>query len=377
MHARRPVATAEDLHEPAAACRPEYTHQLFGEQEKIFGYKGLAVKVFYAAGDLTIYVGCTYSDQYRGRRDSDPKPDDVLGAIGRWLPTDQPAAVVHRLADFEARLAASTTRFVPHGDLVHVYRLDDEPESVDYAIYKATSTTPGFAAYHARMQTLLVWFIEAASYVDITDPAWTVFSTYRRSRDGGTGDTVRHELCAFTTLYDFYAYPSHVRSRLSQILVWPRHRKRGHGARLLQAVYRDVRARPEVIDVTVEDPNEPFTAMRDLVDLRECLREPELAAGSLPDRATAEPVEQLRRRLKIARPQFARIYEMLLAQARSPRDPDAFRRYRLAVKTRLYREDEDALGELERNARYAVLEQRFRDVLERHRALVQRARTLV
>ena len=39
------------------------THQVFGEKEVIFGYKGLKVDVYFASGTLTQYVKIDYTEK--------------------------------------------------------------------------------------------------------------------------------------------------------------------------------------------------------------------------------------------------------------------------------------------------------------------------
>ena len=36
-------------------------------------------------------------------------------------------------------------------------------------------TQPGFREYHEKMQTFLLWFIDAASFIDVDDDKWEYF----------------------------------------------------------------------------------------------------------------------------------------------------------------------------------------------------------
>lgn len=40
---------------------------------------------------------------------------------------------------------------------------------------QADMTCPGFKAYHARLQTFLLWFVDAASFIDVDDDKWTFY----------------------------------------------------------------------------------------------------------------------------------------------------------------------------------------------------------
>lgn len=54
-----------DFEEEAAAFHPEMAHQIFGEQENIFGYRDLQIDVCFAAGPLDIYFNIKYSKKVR------------------------------------------------------------------------------------------------------------------------------------------------------------------------------------------------------------------------------------------------------------------------------------------------------------------------
>lgn len=38
-------------------------HQVFGDNENIFGYTDLVIKLYYSAGSLQTYLGIEYSDK--------------------------------------------------------------------------------------------------------------------------------------------------------------------------------------------------------------------------------------------------------------------------------------------------------------------------
>ena len=46
---------------------------------------------------------------------------------------------------------------------------DEKITKRNYQIFKTNCAVPGFTAYHEKMQTFLMWFIESASYIDIDD----------------------------------------------------------------------------------------------------------------------------------------------------------------------------------------------------------------
>ena len=67
---------------------------------------------------------------------------------------------------------------------------------------------------------------------------------------------------------------------------------------LLQAVYDDLVPSLKVLDITIEDPSEEFSALRDFVDCRSALR---LSCLQMEDlhKGSEEPVKVLRTKLKL------------------------------------------------------------------------------
>lgn len=44
-----------------------------------------------------------------------------------------------------------------------------------FEIYKTDISAPGFRDYHERLQTFIIFYIDAASYIDIDDDKWTFY----------------------------------------------------------------------------------------------------------------------------------------------------------------------------------------------------------
>lgn len=57
--------------------RPEFTHQIFGDEETIFGYKNLKINYYLTPGLLDAYIGLQYTDKISPRKFDGIEPDDV------------------------------------------------------------------------------------------------------------------------------------------------------------------------------------------------------------------------------------------------------------------------------------------------------------
>lgn len=51
---------AKDI-EDTETFHPEMAHQIFGQEESIFGYKDLKIQLYYTAGPLDVYFNTEYS----------------------------------------------------------------------------------------------------------------------------------------------------------------------------------------------------------------------------------------------------------------------------------------------------------------------------
>ena len=48
-------------------------------------------------------------------------------------------------------------------------------EERTFEMYKTNIESPGFRVYHERLQPFLLFFVDAASYIDVDDEKWTYF----------------------------------------------------------------------------------------------------------------------------------------------------------------------------------------------------------
>lgn len=71
------------------------------------------------------------------------------------------------------------------------------------------------------------------------------FEKYR-SEDG----IVRYATIGFATVYQYYAYPHHIRPRIAQVLILPPFQTIGLGTQLLRAIYHEYIGRNRVKDIT-------------------------------------------------------------------------------------------------------------------------------
>lgn len=120
----------------------------------------------------------------------------------------------------------------------------------------------------------------------------------------------------------------------SQFLMLPPYKRKGHGSKLYQTLYQIFKSRPEVCEITVEDPNEEFADMRDKNDLRNLVGH--AAFKDLKAPVSEETIEELRKSYKLTNRQLQRCMEIYLLSNLNKLNEEDYKSYRLQVKKRLY-----------------------------------------
>jgi len=191
---------------------------------------------------------------------------------------------------------------------------------------------PGFKDYHERLQTFVLWYIDAASFIDLDDDKWKFYLIYEKYK---CDDRYLYATVGFSTVYHYYAYPTLTRPRISQMLILPPFQKRGLGGELLQTIYNQYIADNTVLDITVEDPSEEFIRLRDYLDTKNCMKLQSFQPHKLHEGFLDEMAQESKLKLKLNKKQSRRIYEILRLKVTDRENQDQYRAYRLDVKKRL------------------------------------------
>ena len=350
---------------------PTFTYPIFGEEERIFGYKGLNIDVRFAEDEMRPNVFVSYDKKFTPVGDTVAL--DILSTLKEWLPRH----AFTKSAEFEAQVEATAERkFVPPGTLVQSYSRKGKM----YEIWAGSLLDPAVRETVDRMQILISFFIEAGTPISTQDAdwtldRWTVYFVYEKnpadqsaeSPRGGVPETSSYSFVGYSTTYRFFSLkpgsttgrvaidsdnsraksvpgalqsifeagglsvkdlPSYV--RLSQFLILPPYQKSGHGSALYSAIYADILNDSTVRELAVEDPSEEFDVLRDINDWRTL--EPKFRGanisinaepfsgsekrrgGRLPTKKllNMDALKQIRSQTKIAKRQFARQVEMYL-----------------------------------------------------------------
>lgn len=394
---------------------PDFVHQFFIDQERIFGYKQPILRIFYTAGRLKRYVKFDYEDcltrekdgidaddvmsylapvldnleytqdlnqfiqEVTSREEQEFKPPgDLLyefesdyrklrhfsraqrelleeaGELGVKLPINRNGNGFSEESAFKNGGGSSSSKLAQNGGSPdksnsspekQAYQLENAapPCKKRYQIFHADHNTKNFNQFQARMQTLVMWFIESANMIDFGDPRWDcfmIFEKFNPSTSGGCSSTPvstedRYYFAGYATVYCYYAYPDKTRPRVSQMLILPQYRRNGLGTTLLQSIYDYYKKQPATLDITAEDPDEEFIAMRDLLDCKNCLQLDSFQPERLREGWTEEIAKEAQEKLKLCRRQSRKVYEILKLRITNKSDEEEYRNYRLEIKNRL------------------------------------------
>lgn len=318
------VHTEEDAVDDETAFHPEMSHQIFGDGETIFGYQNLKVKLYYHSGSLFTYTNISFDSKVPEKFGI--KPDPILPKIAEHIPE----GAVSNLDEFIKKIPEENT-FTPMGTKIHSYTRENE-SNTEYEIYHCDICTPRLRAYHERLQTFLLWYIDAASFIDADDEKWNFFLVFQKSKGALSPE---YSIVGYMTVYHYFSYPTNFRPRISQMLVLPPHQKKGHGVEMLRTVTNYYFTKPEAVDISVEDPSEDFVRCRDYVDCLNCMKLDEFNKVHLCKGYSNSMKTAALNKFKINKHQARRVYEILRLYYTDKSNESVYREYRLDVKNRL------------------------------------------
>ncbi|XP_069187293.1 histone acetyltransferase type B catalytic subunit isoform X2 [Procambarus clarkii] len=321
------VRSSADIDDEETSFKPDMSHQVYGDSEQIFGYSGLRIKLYYSACRLTTYLAHTFAEKVDPEKFEGVEPDEVIKPIAERIPP----GYLTNLNDFTAALQKDAS-FKPFGEMKRRFKLDVDGEEKTYEVYLCDISATGFLEYHERIQTFILWYIDAASYIDVDDDKWRFFLMYEKYVVNGSP---QYAFMGYTTVYEYYAYPANIRPRISQMLVLPPFQRLGLGGEMLNIIYDNYKDNIKVLDITVEDPSDNFARLRDFVDSKNCLKLESFQSKKLLQGFSEAMVEEAKKRLKLNKRQVRRVYEILRLHATDRSDKEAYRQYRLDIKNRL------------------------------------------
>ncbi|KAI0834825.1 putative histone acetyltransferase type b catalytic subunit [Hypoxylon sp. FL0890] len=279
--------------ETIATFQPKFTYPIFGQEEQIFGYKNLTIAFQFDARDMRPNLNVRFSKKFKKVGDIEATPIETI--MEEFLP----AVAFQNRNEYHEALKNLPDTWTPPGTLVKTIEKNGEL----YEVWHGTLNMPDVHQLMRRIQVMLLFYIEAGSYIvesnqtipDNSLARWSVFFVYKKETDSEAAAKSKYSFQGFATTYKFWKYepkttPASPRNeeaidswelpkgdpneemihrlRISQFLILPPFQRKGIGALLYNTIYERAIKSPTTIELTVEDPNEDFDLLRDLCDLK-------------------------------------------------------------------------------------------------------------
>lgn len=323
------VRNKEDVKDDSISFNPEMAHQIFGETEKIFGYKNLKIILYYNAGSLNVYFDVKYSNKIE-LSEHNVKADDIANLVTEKLPM---GSYITNLEEFLSTVDKDE-KFHPLGEKISEYEVKTEDNVTrTFEFYFIDTPNQKFINYHKRFETFVLWFVDAASYIDHDDPNWIYFICYEKYKN--KNGNWCYASVGYSTIYQYYAYPTNIRARLSQILILPPFQRLGIGTKLIETIYNHFKGNDKITEITVEDPSDDFQSVRNYIDARICMKLPAFSVDLLKKGFSKEMAKEAKEVGKINAIQCRRVYEILRLLNTNRNDDEEYRQFRLDIKKRL------------------------------------------
>ncbi|RYO84298.1 hypothetical protein DL764_009353 [Monosporascus ibericus] len=297
-----------------ASFHPKFTYPLFGDEERIFGYKGLKINLQYTASDLRPNLSISSSKKFASV--GGIEATDVSAVLKDFLP----GVAFQKHQDFRQAVRSLPATWTPPGRLVKTFNKGGEI----YEIWQGSLADSAVKQLVKRIQIIVLFFVEGGSYIgedadgndepEYSLARWSVYFLYKKKPDPHTEVKGKYIFQGYSTVYRFWMFQQPTppatpgsdttslrapandswelpvtdlsltdiphRARISQFVILPPFQGKGAGAMLYSTIFELQMKDPSAKEVTVEDPNEAFDLLRDVCDMR-YLRKNEPDFGNL------------------------------------------------------------------------------------------------
>ncbi|KAI1505406.1 histone acetyl transferase HAT1-like protein [Biscogniauxia marginata] len=288
--------------EKIESFNPKFTYAIFGQDERIFGYKGLKVNLQYDARDLRPNLSVVSSRKFTAVGDVESL--DVKTTMKEFLP----GVAFQSRQEYELALKHIPDTWTPPGTLIKT----TEKNGDIYEVWQGTLADPAVKQLVKRIQIAVLLFIEGGSYIgedaegkdepEYSLARWSVFFVYRKQTNPEAAGKHQYTFQGFSTVYDFWHYQQPTppvspskdnantqvntsdswelpegtmpvknmpkRARISQFVILPPFQGQGIGSFLYNTIFELHMNDASTNEVTVEDPNEDFDLLRDICDMK-------------------------------------------------------------------------------------------------------------
>lgn len=345
---------------------PLYTYPIFGDSEQIYGYRDLTIYLAFDSITFKPFFNFKFSAKLE---DADRIQDKIL----EFLPQND--IIIKDEVQWVDSFKEEQGSYKLPGEKFKVgeYTIKDE----SFAVYKCSLDDSNILKLHKRVQIFSLLFIEAANYIDSSDPNWSIFWCFnKRTRQCiGYCTSYIHWKYLGGNQFDRTEKETDLKysTKISQFLVFPNYQGKGHGSQMYACICQHWFEDPQIIEITVEDPNESFDDLRDINDLKKLLSSGLLDVGfdaKWQDFVPDSWIDELRTSTKLNRRQLSRLIEIVMLKQNSEM-------FEMQTKRRLYLKNYDTLCNMESQSEIKeAIEKAFEVVSEDYDRILHKGRFL-
>ncbi|KAF2730671.1 acyl-CoA N-acyltransferase [Polyplosphaeria fusca] len=320
---------------------PSFTYEIYGDEQKLVGYKEPAIYLDFRANDLTPSLDIQFKQKL-----------DLATIIPEFEQVDLEEPLKDILPSYVFESSENnhvpgpdptSQAWTPPGKLIRSFK----QQGKDYEIWGASLADPRALQIFRNMQILVILFIEGGSQLELDEPwtldRWTLYLMYEVTPLKNSSASP-YTIAGFSTSYRYWVFPTlevmraikaipsppasdsgHVtdyhthltqdpkthlineqintlevqsRERISQFIILPPYQRRSLGSELYETIFGVLVKVSNVWEIPVEDPSEAFDAMRDYSDMAYLRRMSSFEALSL---ASSIPPDKMRKDAPIPR----------------------------------------------------------------------------
>ncbi|KAJ6240350.1 histone acetyltransferase type b catalytic subunit [Anaeramoeba flamelloides] len=360
---------------PQKRYHPFYTHQFFGNMEVILGYTNLQISLTYTPSGRHCLLEQTQEDMIPFKNKDNKwnsSPEQIFQKINKYfvegsLMKDPDAWTEHLVDEIK-------TGWKPPGKLINEFKINlgkkkstteekekekekeqeqekekeqekeqEQEQEKTYVVYRGTFEDKEFSNYFHTIEHILIYFINAASFLQLEDKRWVVYLLFEKSEPKTQEESPTYLLAGIMTAYRHFYYPDKFRFRVSQALILPPFQGHGFGRKLLGLMYEEAWADKNVAEITVEAPVENFQKMRISLDLMLCWKNNFLLEKDKedPNFVNQDQIKMIQKKLKFHKKQINRCIEVAWYHSFQKRKQNKTKEEIKEKKTELEEEEED------------------------------------
>ena len=345
-----------------------FTHQIFAQEEfEILQYPDISLRIFCNTLNLNSFIVIEHAPP------SSRDYQQIIQILTPHFISNKFQFGSYR--DFELYHSyerTSCSSISPIGTLLHSWSLNHH----NFHIRLSSFQTPGADDVLKAAEKLAMWYIETADSIDFNDARFELLLVYQ-SHD--FLDKEVHSICGYMTLYTFCNPFSGNKLRICQALVLPPMQNKGIGRELILIAYQLAATRDDIVEVTVEDPAEGFSKLRDAVDCELVFRKSDwrsMLESSEKERTEAAKLLKMKfsqYTFSLEALEYIELSRTCGSEHADDEIVDPLRSFRLKVKKQLMKENAEVKSAPKERMR-AYLDELFNERKERYEQVLKNRR---